>query len=60
MVHMGTKIVNKNDILYTADVKKISLSPFNDKRYILCDGEEYTTFSFGHYRSVDVAMENLE
>ena len=60
MVHMGTKIVYKNHILYTADVKKISLSQFNDKRYILCDGEEYTTFSFRHYSYIDVAMENLE
>ena len=32
MVHVGTKIVNQNHNLYTADVKKISLSPFNDKQ----------------------------
>ena len=58
MIHKGTKIVNKNHNLYTADVKKISLSPFNDKKYILWDGEEYTTFSFNHYKSLDVPMEN--
>ena len=57
MMHKGTKIVKRNHNLYTADVKKISLSPFNDKKYILCDGEEYTTFSLGHYSYIDVAME---
>ena len=57
MVHVGTKIVNQNQNLYTADVKKISLSPFNDKKYILWDGEEYTTYSFAHYKTLDVAME---
>ena len=57
MVHVGTKIVNQNHNLYTADVKKMSLSPFNDKKYILWDGEEYTTFSFAHYKTLDVAME---
>ena len=57
MLHKGTKIVNKNHNLYTADVKKITLSPFNDKKYILQDGEEYTTFSFAHYKTLDVEME---
>ena len=58
MVHVGTKILNQNHNLYTAEVKKISLSPFNDKKFILWDGEEYTTYSFAHYKTKDVPMEN--
>ena len=58
MVHKGTKILSANHNLYTADVKKISLSPFNDKKFILWNGEEYTTYSFGHYKTKDVSMEH--
>ena len=50
MTHIGTKICQKDHQLYTANVKKISLSPFNDKKYIIWDGLEYTTFSFGHHK----------
>ena len=51
------KKLSANHNLYTADVKKISLSPFNDKKFILWNGEEYTTYSFGHYKTKDVSME---
>ena len=57
MVHKGTKKLSANHNLYTADVKKISLSPFNDKKFILWNGEEYTIYTFGYYKTKDVSME---
>jgi hypothetical protein len=36
--------------LYTVNINKIGLSPYDDKRYILEDGVE--TLAYGHY-SID-------
>ena len=52
MTHTGTKICQKDHQLYTADIKKTSLSPYNDKKYIIWNGVEYTTLSFGHYKTL--------
>ena len=40
------RFVHDRHQLYTVEQNKTSLSPFNDKRYILEDGESH---SFGHY-----------
>ena len=32
------------------EVTKTTLSPFNDKKWITCDGEDYEALSFGHYK----------
>ena len=47
-LHTGTKILQKLHQLYTADVRKVTLSPFNDKRWITRDGDTFTTHSFGN------------
>ena len=49
MSHTGTKILQDRHHLYKADVKKISLSPFNDKKYIIREGSKFKSYSFGHY-----------
>ena len=33
--------------IYTANLNKVGLSPYDDKRYILEDG--ITTLAYGHY-----------
>ena len=46
--HTGTKIVQDYHQLYTADLTKVTLNPFNDKKYIMRDGDIFTTYSFGN------------
>ena len=29
------------------------LSPFNDKKWIRRDGDDFTSYSFGHYKIVE-------
>ena len=36
--------------LYTMEIEKKSLSPFNDKKWITRDGDIFTSYSYGHYR----------
>ena len=47
--HEGTKIFQKDHQLYTVDVAKKSLSPYNDKKWITCEDGNYTCYSYGHY-----------
>ena len=47
MRHDQTRIIQEKHQLFTATQNKISLSPFNDKKYIFKD---LTTLSFGHYK----------
>ena len=47
-LHTGTKILQKLHQLYTADVRKVTLSPFNDKKWITRDGETFQSYSFGN------------
>ena len=42
------RIQSKNHELYTFDVDKVSLSPFDDKRWVLDD--KINTLAFGHYK----------
>ena len=46
--HVGTKIFQKNHQLYTANVLKKTLNPYNDKKYISFEDGEFTCFSYGH------------
>ena len=45
--HTGTKILQVKHQLYTADVTKVTLSPFNDKKWITRDGDNFISYSFG-------------
>jgi len=48
-----TTIESKNHNIHTVSRAKITLSPFDDKRYILPDGKQ--TFAHGHYKIEDIA-----
>ena len=50
MHHKMPKIMQKDHSMYTADVMKTSLSPFNDKKWISREGDKFKTYSFGHYQ----------
>ena len=46
---IGTKIMQKEHALYTAEIRKKGLCPYNDKKYIERDKNMFETKSFGHY-----------
>ena len=48
-----TKIMQKEHEMFTADLVKTSLSPFNDKKWISRTEDKFKTYSFGHYRIED-------
>ena len=48
MYHKMVNITHDKHTLETSTKLKKSLSPFNDKKWINKDGEEFTTYSFGH------------
>jgi hypothetical protein len=48
--HGGTKIHQEEHQLYTVDVAKKSLSPYNDKKWITYNDGEFTCYSYGHYK----------
>ena len=48
--HKWSGIQQEKHELYTVEVEKKSLSPFNDKKWITRDGDIFTSYSFGHYK----------
>lgn len=48
--HPSVRINQSEHKVYTQVSSKTSLSSFNDKKWIIRDGDEWTTFSFGHYK----------
>ena len=48
--HKWAGIQQEKHELYTVEVEKKSLSPFNDKKWITRDGDIFTSYSFGHYK----------
>ena len=46
--HCGTKITQDKHQLYTADVNKVTLNPFNDKKWIKREGNNFTSLSHGN------------
>ena len=48
--HEGTKIFQKEHQLYTANIAKKTLSPYNDKKHISFVNDEYICYSYGHYK----------
>ena len=47
-MHTGSRILQVKHQLYTADVTKVTLSPFNDKKWITRDGDNFISHSFGN------------
>ena len=50
MKHKQTRIIQEEHKLYTATQNKTSLSPFNDKKWITREGDQFTSYSFHHYK----------
>ena len=50
MSNKMTRIMQENHKLYTVEVEKKSLSPFNDKKWVSRDGDDFISYSFGHYK----------
>jgi len=46
--HKMTSIRSKDHIIYTYDLKKTSICPLDDKRYILKNGID--SLAYGHHR----------
>ena len=44
-----TNIMQDKHEMYTADLTKTTLSPFNDKKWIKRVKSDFTSYSFGHY-----------
>ena len=47
-IHTGSKILQVKHQLHTANVSKVSLSPYNDKKWITRDGDNFISHSFGN------------
>ena len=48
MFHSDVKIEHTKHQLETKKIVKKSLSPYNDKKWIEKDGENFITYSFGN------------
>ena len=57
-MHKQTRIAPKEHELFTVDTKKISLSPFNDKKLISRDCDSFKIHSFVHYRIIEHEIED--
>ena len=42
--------MQENHKLYTVEMEKKSLNPFNDKKWVSRDGDDFISYSFGHYK----------
>ena len=48
MYHVMVNIRHNHHTLETSTMLKKYLSPFNDKKWIVKKGDDFTTYSFGH------------
>ena len=46
--HRGSKIIQEKHHYFSADVRKVTLSPFNDKKWITKSCEDFISLSHGH------------
>ena len=54
----NTRIMSDHHVLETVTTNKISLSAFDNKRYILPCGTK--TLPFGHYETVDCGVDEID
>ena len=59
MKHKQTRIIQENHNMYTVEQNKVSLSPFNDKKWIRRGENEFTTYSFGNHKILEEELEEL-
>ena len=50
MTHTMVRIAQEKHKLYTMEIEKKSLSPFNGKKYITREGDNFLSYSYGHYK----------
>ena len=50
MTNKMTRIMQENHKIYTVEVEKKSLSPFNDKKWVSREGDNFFGYSYGHYK----------
>ena len=50
MSNKMTRIMQKHQKLQTVEVEKNSLSQFNDKKWVSRDGDDFISYSYGHYK----------
>ena len=55
-----TRIIQENHQLYTVTQNKVSLSPFNDKKWITKEDGVLKSLSYGHYSISDIEREEQE
>ena len=48
MHHEGKKIFQKDHQLYSANLKKITLNPYNDKKWIEFKNGVFSCYSYGN------------
>ena len=56
MTNKMTRIIQENHKLYTVEVEKKSLSPFNDKKWVSREGDNFISYSYGHYKIGECAL----
>ena len=54
MTHNMSRIGHKNHELYTMETRKVTLLPFNDKKFVYKDDDELIARSHGHYENENV------
>ena len=59
MYHSMMRIGHTHHQLETVETLKKSLSPYNDKKWIQKNGDEFETYSFGHWRLAGKYKYNL-
>ena len=50
MTHIMTSIQQESHQIFTMEIEKKSLNPFNDKKWITRDGDNFISYSYGHYK----------
>ena len=50
MTHIMTSIQQESHQIFTMEMEKKSLNPFNDKKWITRDGDNFISYSYGHYK----------